>query len=72
MAVWLAPAAPSYYEDTDWFDDIYQAKTKQSIDKTCKIPYFFQLNPRGLVFLEGLKSGLYWNEGYIRMRVAVY
>ena len=37
MAVWLAPAAPSYYEDTDWFDDIYQAKTKQSIDKTCKI-----------------------------------
>ena len=36
------------------------------------LPYFFQLNPRGLVFLEGLKSGLYWNEGYIRMRVAVY
>ena len=36
MAVWLAPAAPSYYEDTDWFDDIYQAKIKQSIDKTCK------------------------------------
>ena len=36
------------------------------------VPYFFQLNPRGLVFLEGLKSGLYWNEGYIRMRVAVY
>ena len=39
---------------------------------TVSIPYFFQLNPRGLVFLEGLKSGLYWNEGYIRMRVAVY
>ena len=36
------------------------------------IPYFFQLNPWGLVFLEGLKSALYWNEGYIRMRVAVY
>ena len=33
------------------------------------LPYFFQLNPRGLVFLEGLKSGLYWNEGSIRMRV---
>ena len=36
MAVWLAPAAPSYYEETEWFDNIQQAKTKQSIDKTCK------------------------------------
>lgn len=36
LAVWLAPAAPSYYEDTDWFDSMHQAKAKQSIDKTCK------------------------------------
>ena len=36
LAVWLAPAAPSYYEETEWFDNIQQAKTKQSIDKTCK------------------------------------
>ena len=36
------------------------------------ITVFLLNEPAGSSFLEGLKSGLYWNEGYIRMRVAVY
>ena len=34
LAVWLAPAAPSYYDENDWFDTIEMAKKAK--DKNCE------------------------------------